>query len=80
MSAMPRGGGIHTVPDPDGAGWVNEEGGRILTRHRWKYTAVARGRRLAITRSVEHTIHDRAGCIRQKNSYGKDPCPPVDKG
>jgi hypothetical protein len=75
---MKRGGGIHTVPSPDGAGWANEENGAVVTRHRFKRTAVARGRTLAIRARVEHSIHDRQGCIRVKNSYGADACPPKD--
>ena len=41
---MKRGGGVHTVPKPEGSGWVNEVNGKILSRHRSKEVAVVAGR------------------------------------
>ncbi len=66
--------GIHTVPNPDGSGWANQEGGTTLSRHRSKGAAVAHGRRLAMRALTDHFVHSLGGCVRQKNSYG--PCPP----
>jgi hypothetical protein len=59
-------------------GWVNEMGGKVLSRHATKEEAVVAGRRYAKRRRVEHTIHKRDGVIAEKNSYGNDPCPPHD--
>ena len=38
-----------------------------------KETAVPAGRKEAIERKTEHTIHNADGTIGQKNSYGNDP-------
>ena len=67
---------VHTVPNPDGAGWANEVGGRVVSEHRKQSTAIDRGREIAIERQTEHVIHNRHGQIRDKNSYGNDPFPP----
>lgn len=76
---MRRGGGVHTVPNPNGTGWVNKEDGQVISTHRTKETAVNAGRRVAQREAVEHTIHRRDGTIGEKNSYGNDPNPPRDK-
>jgi hypothetical protein len=70
---MSRGNGVHTVPNPDGKGWVNEVGGSTITNHRTQETASEVGRREAIRRETEHFIHNREGRIRERNSYGNDP-------
>ncbi len=75
---MHRGGGIHTVPNPRGSGWVNEESGEVVSRHRTRERAVIRGRQLARRQRVEHPIHLLNGRIGEKNSYGYDPFPPKD--
>jgi hypothetical protein len=76
---MKRGGGVHTVPNKGGAGWVNEENGKVISTHQTKETAVKAGRTVARREEVEHTIHRRDGTIGEKNSYGKDSDPPKDK-
>lgn len=75
---MKRGGGVHTVPHPEGDGWANEMDGRIESVHRTKQRAVSHGRRLARRWKVEHTVHNLDGRIAWKNSYGNDPFPPRD--
>jgi hypothetical protein len=40
--------------------------------------AIEIGRRIAINQGSELVIHGLNGKIRNKNSYGNDPCPPVD--
>jgi hypothetical protein len=75
---MRRGGGVHTVPKPEGSGWVNELNGKILSRHRTKEVAVEAGREIAKGLKVEHSIHRSDGAITAKNSYGNDPYPPKD--
>jgi hypothetical protein len=74
-----RQNGIHTTPNPSGDGWVNQGGGRILSRHHTKGTAVERGRELAQARQTEHLIHNADGQIGRRNSYGHDPVPPRDR-
>jgi hypothetical protein len=73
-----RGGGVHTVPSPVGAGWWNKVAGKVLSRHRLKDDAVEAGRAVARELKVEHTIHLSDGTIGEKNSYGNDPFPPKD--
>jgi hypothetical protein len=70
---------VHTTPNPNGSGWVNQVDGRVVSTHRLKERAVERGREAAQTRHTEHAIHNRDGQIGRKNSYGADPNPPKDK-
>ena len=70
---MRRGGGVHTVPKPEGSGWVNELNGKIVSRHRTKEVAEEAGREIAKGLKVEHSIHRADGAITEKNSYGNDP-------
>lgn len=46
----------------------------------FRYTkeAITYGRDIAIHQQSELVIHDRHGRIRDKDSYGNDPCPPKD--
>ena len=76
---MKRGGGVHTVPAPDGhKGWWNKHDGKVMSRHETKEAAVAAGREIAIRLRTEHSIHRLDGAITEKNSYGNDPSPPRD--
>ena len=70
---------VHTVPNPDGSGWVNKVGGDVASHHRRKDTATDAGRDIARENHSEHVIHKKDGTIGEKNSYGNDPCPPRDK-
>lgn len=76
---MPKKPEVHTVPNPDGNGWVNKLGGEEVSHHRRKDTAVERGREIAIENKTEHAIHNTDGTIGRKNSYGNDSNPPKDK-
>jgi hypothetical protein len=63
---------VHTVPLGDG--WINEvSGARVGAVHRTQEVAIEAGRVLAMQKRSEHTIHGKAGKIREKNSYGNDP-------
>jgi Uncharacterized protein conserved in bacteria (DUF2188) len=44
-----------------------------LSRHDRKEEAVAAGRAQAMTDKAEHIIHEAAGTIGERNSYGSDP-------
>lgn len=68
---------IHTVPA--GNGWANKQGGEVTSNHRTKSSAEVAGRQQAKQSQTEHVIHNKNGQIGEKNSYGKDPCPPKDK-
>jgi uncharacterized protein DUF2188 len=67
---------VHTVPNPDGNGWVNEMDGTVMSHHHTQENAIDRGRDIAIDSEAEHVIHGRNGRIRESNSYGNDPFPP----
>lgn len=71
--------GVHTTPNPSGKGWVNQQGGEVLSSHRLKQRAVEQGRSEAQKDKVEHTIHNKDGVIGRKNSYGADANPPKDR-
>lgn len=70
---------VHTTPNPNGEGWVNQVGGEVVSHHHKKDTAVERGREIARENHSEHVIHRQDGTIGEKNSYGNDPFPPRDK-
>jgi hypothetical protein len=70
---------VHTTPNPDGSGWVNQVGGKIVSTHRLKERAVDQGRETAKARHTEHAILNHDGQIGRKNSYGGDSNPPKDK-
>jgi hypothetical protein len=74
-----RKGEVHTTPNPEGSGWVNQVNGHVVSTHRLKERAVERGREIAQDRQTEHAIHNTDGQIGRKNSYGGDPNPPRDK-
>ena len=70
---------IHTVPL--GNKWAVKKEGieKPISIHNTKTTAQGKGASLARKAHVEHVIHGRNGKIQDKDSYGKDPCPPKDK-
>jgi len=70
---------VHTVPNPEGKGWVNKYGGDEVSHHRTKDNAVEKGRAIAREHHTEHNIHNTDGTIGRKNSYGNDSNPPKDK-
>lgn len=76
---MEKRGEVHTTPNPDGSGWVNQVNGNVVSTHRLKERAVERGREEAQDRHTEHAIHNLNGQIGRKNSYGHDGNPPRDK-
>jgi len=69
----------HVVPHPKG--WaVKGEGNRKATSvHPTQREAIAKAREIAINQRSEVVIHGRNGKIRDKDSYGNDPCPPKDR-
>ena len=70
---------IHTVPY--GNGWANKKEGvaKPVTVNRTKAAADAAGTKLAKQAKVEHVIHGKDGKIQDKDSYGNDPHPPIDR-
>lgn len=70
----------HIVKDHKG-GWVVKKGGAAkATKHfDTQEEAIKRGRQIAKNQKAEFYIHGKDGKIRDKDSYGGDPCPPKDK-
>lgn len=70
----------HVVKSPDG-GWAVKKGGstKATKVHKTQEEAIRHGREIARTQNAEFYVHGRDGRIREKDSYGKDPCPPKDK-
>lgn len=65
---------------PRGSGWaVHGEGSERDTGHfHTQAEAAERARQIAQNKKSEVIIQGRDGCIRSKDSYGNDPCPPKD--
>ncbi len=70
---------IHTVPYKEG--WANKKVGqdKPLSVHRTKAAADDKGTSFARKAGVEHVIHGKDGRIQDKDSYGNDPHPPIDR-
>jgi Uncharacterized protein conserved in bacteria (DUF2188) len=66
----------HVVPHGDG--WaVRAEGNEWATSvHPTQLEATDAARQIATNQRSEVLIHGRNGQIRERNSYGNDPCPP----
>lgn len=70
---------FHSVPW-DGDWAVKKEGiNKPISVHRTQATAEDKTRILAKKAEVEAVYHNRHGIIKDKDSYGNDPCPPRDK-
>lgn len=70
----------HVVHNPDG-GWKVKSGGatRASKIFEKQSDAIEHARTIARNSQAELFVHGRDGTIRERNSYGKDPCPPKDK-
>ena len=67
----------HVTPRPDGRWQVIGAGNsRATAITNTQKEAADIARRIAINQQSERLIHRTTGEIRQKNSYGNDPCPP----
>jgi len=70
----------HVTKRSDGNWQVKgENNSRATAVTRTQADAIKRARNIAINQKSEVVIHGRNGQIRNKNSYGNDPCPPKDK-
>lgn len=67
----------HVTLHPDG-GWQVKAAGatRATVRTNTQQQAIQIGRGIAINQNSELFIHNRQGQIRDRSSYGNDPCPP----
>jgi hypothetical protein len=73
-------GGIHTVRNPGGRGWLNKvRGDRTAgSVYRVKKDAVIAGRALAIEFHTEHLVHKSNGRVASRISFGSDSYPPAE--
>ena len=68
----------HVVPN-NGHWQVKKAGAQKATKNfNTQKEAINYARNIAITQSSELVIHGRDGRIRDKDSFGNDPCPPKD--
>lgn len=70
----------HVIPNAEG-GWSVKKGGasRATKVFETQVSAINYAKEVAKNTSSELYIHKKDGKIREKSSYGKDPCPPKDK-
>ncbi len=70
---------FHVVPHDD-KGWaVRKEGSKkVSSTHTTQDDAIQQGKEWAQKDQAELVIHRKDGRIRDKDSYGNDPCPPKD--
>jgi hypothetical protein len=69
----------HVVGRPDGWAVRGEHNGRDTSVHDTQAQAIERAREIAINQQSEVVIHGRNGRIRDRDSYGNDPAPPIDR-
>jgi hypothetical protein len=70
----------HVVPTSNGNWGVRGEGNSKITKETSTQTqSIEVARVIAKNQGSEVVIHGKDGTIRDKDSYGKDPCPPKDK-
>jgi hypothetical protein len=76
---MAKKSNLHVVPR-DGGWAVRREGAdRVSSTHRTQGEATGAARDTARREQGEVLIHGRNGQIRDRDSYGNDPCPPKDQ-
>ena len=69
---------VHVVKHDDGWAVKKEGNRRASSVHRTQREAIDSGKEAAKGERAELVIHGRDGKIRDKDSFGNDPCPPRD--
>lgn len=69
----------HVVPHGDSWAIRGEGNERVTSTHPTQAEAIDAAREIAINQRAEVVIHRPNGQIRDKDSYGPDPCPPRDR-
>ncbi|AGI23746.1 hypothetical protein H681_09360 [Pseudomonas sp. ATCC 13867] len=66
----------HVVPHGDN--WAVRGAGneRVTKQFETQREAIDYARNIAVNQQSEVLIHNQQGQIRERNSYGNDPCPP----
>jgi hypothetical protein len=65
--------GIHATTHPKGTGWVTMANGVVLSSHRNKPNAIAKGRRLAKKHGEQLVLHRKDGRVVETRSYEVTP-------
>jgi hypothetical protein len=68
--------GVHVVPKGDGWAVKREGSDRASKVTETQREAIQAGRQTARREGAELVIHGQNGRIREKDSHGKDDCPP----
>ena len=68
----------HVVPNNGQWQVKRENSSRATKNFTTQKDAIGYARNIAINQQSELVIHSRNGQIRDKDSYGNDPCPPRD--
>lgn len=69
----------HVVPHENKWAVKGEGNEKYTSFHDTQKEAIEKAREIAINQESEVVIHRPDGTIRDKDSYGNDPCPPKDK-
>lgn len=69
----------HVVPHDDDWAVRGEGNSRLTSIHSTQQDAIDAARDIARNERSEVVIHRPDGTIRDKDSYGNDPCPPRDR-
>ncbi len=69
----------HVVKIDNRWGVRGEGNSRLTSIHKTQQQAISKARSIAKNQKAEVVIHGRDGRIRDKDSYGPDPCPPKDR-
>lgn len=80
MTKRSKLGPVMVLPDPEGGWDVRRQNSNRASAHtETKKLAIERANQIAENAHEEVTIFNLNGQIGDKNSQGKDPCPPKDK-
>lgn len=69
----------HVVPDSNGWNVIGENNTKATKHTDTQKEAIKVAKDIAKNQKAEVVIHGKDGKIRDKDSYGNDPCPPKDK-
>lgn len=69
----------HVVPHENCWAVKGDNNKKATTIKNTQKEAIQAAKKIAINQKSEVVIHNRKGKIRDKDSYGNDPCPPKDK-
>jgi hypothetical protein len=78
LSKPPKRQSFHSAPNPNGKGWVVEQSGEVVSRHRKQETAeraaVGAGHAARDAGGLgQAVLHKKDGTIREERTYGADP-------